>query len=240
MLKTVRRLKGYKRVVGHAEVHCDELLEYIRLCIEGEHYPFAVPDVPIDLNQYLATKDFTGGADLQLGDPEDEMFPGEHIRVLSIDSFPSHSFAGIMREMDAIPLAFRLTHQAKILNEMEAAGTHEKNMKMWRAKGTGGLKGQLRTLAVTDLDNRGAGAQRRCGACPASGRAWPGILLPLFGQGHSTASQHSGLAAIDKHHFARSEAAVRVWLPCRKRQCRSGVGRFAAGPALQRPAPLHD
>ena len=153
MLKTVRRLKGYKRVVGQVGVHCDELLEYIRLCIEAEHYPFAVPDVPIDLNQYLATKDFTGGADLQLGDPDDEMFPGEHIRVLSIDSFPSHSFAGILREMDAVPLAFRLTHQAQILNEMEAAGTHEKNKKMWRAKGTGGLKGQLRTMAVTDLDN---------------------------------------------------------------------------------------
>jgi type IV secretion system protein VirB4 len=113
MLRTVRRLKGYKRVVGQAEVHCDELLEYIRLCVEGEHYPFAALDVPIDLNQYLATKDFTGGADLQLGDPDDDIQPGEHIRVLSIDSFPSHSFAGILREMDAVPLAFRLTHQAQ-------------------------------------------------------------------------------------------------------------------------------
>ena len=56
-LRTVRRLKGYNLPVGRTEQHCDELLEYLRLCVSGLRFPFAVPDIPTDLNQYIATDD---------------------------------------------------------------------------------------------------------------------------------------------------------------------------------------
>ena len=87
-LRSVRRLKGYSRIVGGVPQHCDGLLEYIRLCVTGQRFPFAVPAIPVDLNQYIAGDDFTGGAELQLGDPLNEILPGYFIRVLAVDSFP--------------------------------------------------------------------------------------------------------------------------------------------------------
>lgn len=152
-LKVVRRLKGYSRVLGQMEVHCDALLEFIRYCVTGEDYPFPVPEVPIDLSQYIANDDFTGGGLMQLGDPMDELLPGKFIRVIAIDMFPELSFAGIMREMDSLPIGFRLTHQAEILDEQLAAKKHTENKKQWRFKGTGGLKGQIRNPGVLDLDD---------------------------------------------------------------------------------------
>jgi type IV secretion system protein VirB4 len=167
-LQTVRRLKGYWRSVGASEQHCDELLEYLRLCISGQRYPFALPDVPIDLNQYLATDDFgyvtherrnkdgarvkCGVSGLELGDPLDEILPGNCIRVLAVDSFPSQSFAGILRELDSVPFAFRFSQQAEILDDMAAAKLHADNRGKWKFRGTGGLKGKVKGLANEDLD----------------------------------------------------------------------------------------
>ena len=152
-LRTVRRLKGYSRIVGDVEMHCDGLLEYLRLCVTGERFPFVVPPIPIDLNQYIAMDDFTGGAELQSGDPLDQILPGQFIRVLSIDSFPDLSFAGILRAMDAVPASFRFTHQAKILGDMEAADIFKARKGNWKSKGQGGFKAKLRSIDVHDLDD---------------------------------------------------------------------------------------
>ena len=152
-LKTVRRLKGYARTVGVVQQHCDELLEYLRACVTGEFYPFAVPAIPTDLNQYIATDDFTGGGNLQLNDPKNPDKPGKYIRVLVIDSFPDVSFAGILRELDAVPLTFRFSQQAQIMDEQDATKKHKANKSMWKSLGTGGLKGKLRTPALDELDD---------------------------------------------------------------------------------------
>ncbi len=152
-LRSVRRLKGYSRYVGGVAQHCDGLLEYIRLCVTGQRYPFAVPTIPIDLNQYIAGDDFTGGAELQIGDPLNEILPGYFIRVLAVDSFPDLSFAGILRAMDAVPLSFRFSHQAQILGDIQAADFFKERKSKWRSKGQGGLKAKLRTVDVHDLDD---------------------------------------------------------------------------------------
>ncbi len=152
-LRTVRRLQGYSRIVGAVEQHCDGLLEYIRLCVTGERFPFAVPAIPIDLNQYIATDDFTGGAELQYGDPLNEILPGQFIRVLSVDSFPDVSFAGILRAMDAVPASFRFSHQAQILGDIEASDIFKARKGNWKSKGQGGVKAKLRSIDVHDLDD---------------------------------------------------------------------------------------
>jgi type IV secretion system protein TrbE len=152
-LRSVRRLKGYARIVGGAPQHCDGLLEYIRLCVTGQRFPFAVPEIPVDLNQYIAADDFTGGAELQLGDPLNEILPGYFIRVLAVDSFPDVSFAGILRAMDSVPLSFRFSHQAQILGDMEAADLFKERKSNWKSKGQGGIKGKLRSIDVHDLDD---------------------------------------------------------------------------------------
>jgi type IV secretion system protein VirB4 len=152
-LRTVRRLKGYRRVVGDAYQHCDGLLEYLRLCVTGERFPFAVPGIPVDLNQYIAGDDFTGGGELQLGDPLNEILPGRFVRVLAVNSFPDLSFAGILRAMDAVPLSFRFSHQAQILSDVEATEVFKDAKSKWKSKGQGGIKAKLRSVDVHDLDD---------------------------------------------------------------------------------------
>jgi type IV secretion system protein VirB4 len=150
-VKTLKRLKGYLLPVGASEMHCDGLLEYLRLCVTGDYFPFAVPSVPIDLNQYIASDDFVGGALPQLGDPLDYLLPGNYIRVLAVDSFPDVSFAGILRQVDALPFTFRFSQQARILDDREATKLHDENKSKWRFRGSGGLKGKLKSASV-DLD----------------------------------------------------------------------------------------
>ena len=152
-LLTVRRLKGYRRVIGETYQHCDGLLEYLRLCVTGERFPFAVPAIPVDLNQYIAGDDFTGGAELQLGDPLNEILPGKFIRVIAVNSFPDASFAGILRAMDAVPLSFRFSHQAQILSDVQATEVFKDAKSKWKSKGQGGFKAKLRSVDVHDLDD---------------------------------------------------------------------------------------
>ena len=131
-LRSVSRLRSTER----GEQIYDDFLRYARRCVTGEDFPFAVPENPIFLNQYLATDDFTGGADPQLGDPLNELIPGKHIAVIAIDAFPEKSFAGILRELDSIPFSFRYCQQAQLLDEQEAKETHEANKGKWGFKKT--------------------------------------------------------------------------------------------------------
>lgn len=135
-LAGVRRLKAYFKTVGETEQLCDGLLEYIRRTITGEEYPFAVPEIPAYLNQYLATDDLTGGAEPQLGDPLNTLVPGKNIAVLAVDGFPARSFAGILRELDSLPFDFRFCQQAQFLDEQEAKREHEANRGKWGFKKT--------------------------------------------------------------------------------------------------------
>jgi len=130
-LPQVQRLQTYGRVRdGHTQVF-DSLLQYVRHCISGEDYPFALPETPIFLNQYLAVDDFTGGAEPQLGDPLNELVPGKRIAVLAIDAFPEQSFAGILRELDSLSWNFRYCQQAQLLDEQEAKEKHQANKNKW-------------------------------------------------------------------------------------------------------------
>jgi len=151
-VQDVERLKGYLLPVGEIEQHCDRCLEYIRYCISHKWFPFAVPESGIDLNQYLAVDNFTGGAEMQLGDPEDEVLPGEHVVVLAVDSFPEYSFAGILRALDGVPCNFRFTQQALIRDEIESAKEHKANASKWAKKGAGGLKSEFKPAQVHQLD----------------------------------------------------------------------------------------
>ena len=131
-LRSVSRLRSAER----GEQIYDDFLRYARRCVTGEDFPFAVPENPIFLNQYLATDDFTGGSEPQLGDPLNELIPGKHIAVIAVDSFPEKSFAGILRELDSIPFNFRYCQQAQLLDEQEAKETHEANKGKWGFKKT--------------------------------------------------------------------------------------------------------
>ena len=157
-LLQARRLLSIKRRVGETHQTFDLFLQYIRQCITGEDYPFARPETPVFLNQYLATDDFTGGAEPQLGDPLNELVPGKRIAVIAIDGFPEQSFAGILRELDSIPFDFRYCQQAQVLDEQEAKEEHEANKSKWGFRKTPPLK-KLSPIKVGEMTVDGFAAE---------------------------------------------------------------------------------
>src|ERR1035441_6909117 len=92
----------------------DALLRYLHRAISGIDHPFAAPTIPVDLNDVLASQDFSGGVEPRIG--------RKYIGVLAIDSFPQLSFPGILRDLDALPIDYRWHTRAILLDSHEAQG----------------------------------------------------------------------------------------------------------------------
>jgi type IV secretion/conjugal transfer VirB4 family ATPase len=110
---------------GFPQVH-DRLLRYFRRCITGEDHPFALPDIPVYLNEVLAAEDFCGGIEPRIG--------RKHIRVLALDGFPKVSSPGILGEIDALPMEYRWSTRAILLDPEEARGILDHTRKKWRSR----------------------------------------------------------------------------------------------------------
>ena len=77
----------------------DSLLRYVRRCVTGLDHPFQLPDIPIYLNQHIASEDFVGGIEPRMG--------RKHLRVVAIDGFPKASYPGVLGTLDSLPMEFR-------------------------------------------------------------------------------------------------------------------------------------
>jgi type IV secretory pathway VirB4 component len=95
----------------------DALLRYLHRAITGIDHPFARPAIPVDLNDVLASQDFSGGVEPRIG--------RKHIGVLAIDGFPQLSFARHParsgRFADRVPLAYQ-SHPARFSRSARVAG----------------------------------------------------------------------------------------------------------------------
>ncbi len=91
----------------------------------GRH-PFAVPQIPVFLNDVLACEDFCGGVEPRIGQ--------KHIRVLAIDGFPRNSSPGLLRELDSLSVEYRWNTRAVMLDAQEAEAILDKTRKKWRSK----------------------------------------------------------------------------------------------------------
>jgi type IV secretion system protein TrbE len=131
----VRRLRTveFEDEGGFRRVH-DDLLRYLRRTINGDDYPFDLPEIPVDLDQHLASDDFVGGLEPRIG-PKD-------LRVVAVDGFPRVSFPGILGALDSLPIEYRWSTRAILLDPEEARALLDKTRKKWRAK-TRGWKDQL-------------------------------------------------------------------------------------------------
>ena len=112
----------------------DALLRYLHRAITGIDNPFARPAIPVDLNDVLASQDFSGGVEPRIG--------RKHIGVLAIDGFPQLSSPGILRELDVLPIEYRWHTRAILLDSHEAQGLLDTHRKKWRSK-MRGWKDQL-------------------------------------------------------------------------------------------------
>jgi type IV secretion/conjugal transfer VirB4 family ATPase len=104
----------------------DTLLQYINRCISGTDSPFALPEFPCYLNDVLASDDFIGGIEPQIGE--------KHIRTIAVDGFPRLSSPGILRELDALPIEYRWSTRAILIDPEEARNMLDKHRKKWKSK----------------------------------------------------------------------------------------------------------
>jgi type IV secretion system protein VirB4 len=104
----------------------DELLGYLRRCISGIDHPFSRPQFPVYLNEIIACEDLSGGIAPRLGK--------KHLRVIAVDGFPQASYPGVLGALDALPLEYRWTNRAILLDQQEAGAFLDKTRKKWRSK----------------------------------------------------------------------------------------------------------
>ena len=117
-----------KDVAGFWSVQ-DQLLGYVHRCITALDHPLELPEIPTCLADVLATQDFVGGAEPRIGK--------KHIRVVAIDGFPRASHPGILRALDALPMEYRWSTRAIMLDPQEASGLLDKHRKKWKSKERG-------------------------------------------------------------------------------------------------------
>ncbi len=111
--------------VGYRWVH-DSLLRYVNRCITAMDHPFAQPEIPVLLNQVVASQDFVGGIEPRIGT--------KHLRVVAIDGFPKASYPGVLGVLDSLPIEFRWNTRAVLMDPEEARSFLDKTRKKWKSR----------------------------------------------------------------------------------------------------------
>ena len=123
----IERLKRFEFADDHGFPQVqDRLLRYLRRCVAGDDHAFALPDIPVYLNELLATQDFCAGIEPRIG--------SKHVRVIALDGFPKSSFPGILGEIDSLPMEYRWSTRAILLDPEEARGLLDKTRRKWRSR----------------------------------------------------------------------------------------------------------
>src|SRR6266567_5021043 len=134
-LFTVTRLKSvFEREAASKGAVYDELLRYVHRCVSWKDHPIRRPDFPVYLSDLLATEDFVGGLTPRIGK--------RHLRVIAIDGFPKASVPGILAGLETLPISYRWSTRAILLDPEDARSLLDKVRKKWRSK-IRGLKDQI-------------------------------------------------------------------------------------------------
>jgi len=137
-LFSIQRLKRHSFVDDFGWEHRhDRLLGYLRRCINGIDHAFALPEVPVFLNDVLACADFCGGIEPRIG--------RKRIAVIAVDGFPRASWPGILSVLDTLPLEYRWNTRAILMDPEEAAGLFETLRRTWRGMKLGWWDQLMRT-----------------------------------------------------------------------------------------------
>jgi type IV secretion system protein VirB4 len=110
---------GYER-------NFDTLLRYVRRCVTGLDYKFALPEFPVYLHDLIGNEDFVAGIAPKMGN--------RHLRVVAIDGFPLNSVPGILAALDTWPFEYRWNTRAQMEDAEVARNILEKKHKKWRGK----------------------------------------------------------------------------------------------------------
>ena len=102
----------------------DDLLRYIRRCVNGRDFRFALPAVPMFLHDLIGYEDFVAGMEPRIGE--------NYLQVLALDTFPAMSYPGILAALDALPFPYRWNTRAITLDPEVGRALVQKRFKKWR------------------------------------------------------------------------------------------------------------
>lgn len=101
-------------------------LTYLHGTISTKNHPIVSPEIPMHLDAVLADCPLTGGLEPMLGD--------EHLRVLTILSFPGTTSPGILDGLNRLGIAYRWSTRFIAMDKSAAIKALSKYRRQWFAK----------------------------------------------------------------------------------------------------------
>ncbi|MCX5480241.1 conjugal transfer protein TrbE [Kaistia geumhonensis] len=103
-----------------------ETLTYLHATISTKRHRVRVPETPIYLDALLADEPLTGGLEPQLG--------AAHLRVLTINGFPTATTPGILDDLNRLAFPYRWSTRAILLDKTDATKLLTRIRRQWFAK----------------------------------------------------------------------------------------------------------
>ena len=120
----MERLFEYSTEDTHANAFIQsDILSHLQQCITGTLQPMRVPPVPMYLDAIVGGKELFGGTQPKLDD--------KYISVISIDGMPSASQASMLHTLDSLPINFRWSTRAILMDKYTAEQEIKTYWKTW-------------------------------------------------------------------------------------------------------------
>jgi len=156
--ETDKALDLFSNVLPHISfLDDDETLTYLQSCISPKHRPVKTPHTPAYLDAVIGGVDLVGGLEPVLG--------GEHLRVISIQGFPSMTEPGLLDDLNNLGFGYRWMTRYLPMDKLEATKVLTKYRRQWFAKRKSlmslmreVLSNETTPLVDSDADNKAADA----------------------------------------------------------------------------------
>ncbi|QMW23218.1 conjugal transfer protein TrbE [Sandaracinobacteroides saxicola] len=103
-----------------------ETLTYLHATVSTKRHRVRVPETPIYLDALLADEPLTGGLEPRIG--------AAHLRVLTINGFPTATTPGILDDLNRLAFPYRWSTRAILLDKTDATKLLTRIRRQWFAK----------------------------------------------------------------------------------------------------------
>ncbi len=125
--ETDKGLDLFSNVLPYAEfLNDDDTLTYLQSCISPKPQFVKTPKIPAYLDAVLGGSDLIGGLEPVLG--------GKHLRVISIQGFPSLTEPGLLDELNNLGFGYRWMTRYLPMDKIEATKVLNRYRRQWFAK----------------------------------------------------------------------------------------------------------
>lgn len=126
-LKAIEELQGILKGIFSAfeELNDDETLSYLHSTVSTKRHLMHTPDVPMYLDHILTDESIEHGLELKLGN--------DFVRTISIKTFPSESFPGILDALNDLGFSFRWSTRFIVMGQESGKAHIERVRTAWYA-----------------------------------------------------------------------------------------------------------